>query len=627
MKIIKIVLSIIVILFLILFITISIIINTFDISRYKTQIIQQASNLLGRNVQIQDLDLAFSLQKGVVLNVKGIEIADIPQFSQEKIFRAENIRLSVDLLALWKENKLLVSSVDIRNPMAVIIRDKNGQFNIQNWGNKRPSEESSVNPPVTQAPAQTSPVQGNKTAPQEQGQAFPTLFIKSITIKDGVIIYQDKFLNPELNLELSNLEFRISDFSLTQPSQFFLQMSLWSDQQNIKLEGLTQVDFKNSQVRFDDVKCTMDLSSLSLTRLTRTFPFLANYISSEGMNGKYQCLISPMMIGPQGLLTLALKMELTDGKVKVNQLSKPIETIRMDLDMNESKIVLNDFFLTYGSGNINAQGKIEDYLHQQKFSVNSVVQHIALADIIPPDKQAIKLQGYLNGKYQFTGQGFAPDVIQQSLLGEGGIDLTEAEIVDMNVLRIVLDKISLIPQLVEKVEGALPDRYKEILKRQNTKLNKVSLVTKTAKGKVDITEAVLEADGFSIIGDGQLGFDQMITFNVSIFIDADLASSMIAAIPELEYIKENDRRIKIPLQRFEGNIKDIQIIPDLEYLGKKIIRNKGKEEIQKLLDKVFDKGKDQSSGQGNTNGQDKSGQEPVRPEQEIIGNILDAIFK
>ena len=515
--------------------------------------------------------------------------------------------------------------MEIRNPMVMVIRDKNGQFNIQNWGNKETGEGTPVNPSVPQAPPPPTSLQTSATdVPKAAGQAFPPLIIKSITIKDGNIVYQDKFFNPELKVELSNLDFRISNFSLTQPFPFAVQASLWSNQQNVKLEGSAQLNLKDSQVRLDNVKCTTDLSQLSLTHLTQTFPFLASYISSEGMSGKYQCLVGPMVAGPQGLLMLTLKMELSDGKVKITQLVKPIDKIHLALDMDESKVIINALSLTYGSGNVNIQGKVEDYLKEQKFSFNSIAQRIALADLIPPDYQAIKVQGSLNGKYQASGQGFSPELIQQSLLGEGGVDLSDAEIVDMNVLRIILDKISLIPQLVEKVEESLPDRYKEILKRQNTKLNKVQLLTKISQKKVSVTEAVLESDGFSIIGDGELGFNQMAVLNVSVYIAADLANSMIAAVPELGYLKEEDQRIKIPLQRFEGDIKNIRVFPDLEYLGKKIIRNKGKEEIQKLLEKVMDKNKGQSSDQGS---EDKSSQEPARPEQEIIGNILDAIFK
>ena len=58
---------------------------------------------------------------------------------------------------------------------------------------------------------------------------------------------------------------------------------------------------------------------------------------------------------------------------------------------------------------------------------------------------------------------------------------------------------------------------------------------------------------------------------------------------------------------------------DLEYIGKNAIKNRGKEELQKVLNKVFDR-KDQPQGEPGT-------ESPKRPEQQMIEGILNTIFK
>ena len=130
-----------------------------------------------------------------------------------------------------------------------------------------------------------------------------------------------------------------------------------------------------------------------------------------------------------------------------------------------------------------------------------------------------------------------------------------------------------------------------------------------------------------MLGKGRLDPVQTISLNISLFIEQELAKSMVSSVPELGYLLENDQRIHIPLREYTGKIDKIKLFPDPEYLGKRVLVNKGKEEIFNLLDSALKHGKDQSPESPNSNNQSSDPQATQdSPEKKVIGDILDGIF-
>ena len=246
-------------------------------------------------------------------------------------------------------------------------------------------------------------------------------------------------------------------------------------------------------------------------------------------------------------------------------------------------------------------------------------------DVAPfvPAAQGVSLQGQLNASGTVQGKGFDPQAFTQSLKGDEKVGLANGLLANINVLKLVLSKISMIPGLAEKLDKSLPDEYKKLLDRKDTPLKKVEMEVGLQGSAVTVRSARIEADGFLFTGAGSMDFDQNISLDTSLIVEKKLAASMIAAEETLKLLLDSDGQIRFPVV-IRGKVPNVSFFPDLEYLGKRIIVNQGRTELQKVIDKVF-KTENQPADPSAPAGSQPQPQK--RPEQQILENILDSVFK
>ncbi len=207
--------------------------------------------------------------------------------------------------------------------------------------------------------------------------------------------------------------------------------------------------------------------------------------------------------------------------------------------------------------------------------------------------------------------------VLRSLQAQGRVVVDEGRLMNLNILRVLLDKISMIPNLSERIEENLPPQYREKLKRNGTVLKKMELDFKIHDGRIAVDNAQIASDVFLLTAKGGLDWQQNLNVQATVFIPADLSSGMLAGAGELKGLLEKDGRIKIPLKPYNGKMSSVKLLPDLRYLGARILRTTGKQEIRKLLDKVFNRGEDAPEIPGSVREQG----------EKIIENIFDSIFK
>jgi hypothetical protein len=549
MKIFKIILIIFVVLVLIGVIGVFAFLKTFDINRFKPQIISNASAALGRAVDFKDIALELSLREGIHLTLKQLTIRDDAGFQSGDFLTVENISLGVGIMPLLIKRQILVSSIHIHSPQCIVIRQKDGQINVQNLGKPVSLKKDYVVPP------ETRDFQGQKAIPVSQA-ALSVLFIsaETIAVKNGKVTYIDRSFEPELVLDISQVRLKIEHFSLAEPFTFTLQAAYLSDRPNILVKGNAAVDMETQSIKLKNATVATDLSSLSLSRLA-----------------------------------MLKEIELSEFQI------------------TESNIRIGGLSLGLGKGRLTAQGELDDYTGAQNFNFDVNMQDLDLSQLLNQKEQPVKLKGFLVGKFKAEGQGLSPGSLRDSLFGEGALEIKKGRLTDINVLKIVLSKISMIPNLVTKIEANLPERYKEKLTQKDTILTKVKTDLVVGNGLALLKQVEIEADGFLFSGEGEVDFNQRFSLDGSFFIPEDLAASMVENVPELEFLLDERGEIRIPLQ-VSGKIPDIKFAVDLEYIGKKLVKKKASEELGKVLDKLFEKK-----------------EKPA--EQELIENILDTIFK
>ena len=359
MKIFKIIVITVLVLTVVTVIGLFIFLKTLDINHFKAKITEQISNALGRDVGIRHMAFTLSLRKGLALSIDGLSIKDDPAFSNENFFEVEHVFLGVNVLSFLKSKQISVSGIQIRSPKVILIRNEEGEWNVQKFEKR----SSSPHPETSSQPAGSSD--------EDKGSVLyklPVLLINSLIMENGMLVYVDRFLQPAVKAEVSQVDLKILNFSLLHPADLLIAAAVFSDQQNFKATGKVQIDPRNHQGRLDDAKIHFDLGQVSLDRLAMVSSSLKILDMVETLKGVFQAEIAPMIVGAEGISVLTAKGQLSDGSVKLADFTRPIDNIRMAFEATESDCNINNFSLSAGGGSITGSGRISDYLKKQAYS-------------------------------------------------------------------------------------------------------------------------------------------------------------------------------------------------------------------------------------------------------------------
>lgn len=486
MKIIKILLISFLILIVVLAAGAVIFVKTFDVNRFKPQIIAQANKVLNRQVDFERAKLEISLRYGISLKIANLSISEDPAFGEGAFLAVKELSCGLSLLDYVFRKEVNVPGILIDSARITVIRKKDNTFNFQSITQS------------AQALSKTSVPAAVKTI------ALPALLINSLKGTNSRVLYIDESFEPQLRLEITDLNFLISKISLTQDFPFTAEAAVLSSQKNIKIEG-------------------------------------------------------------------------------------------------------------------------EANLAGQAYSFTASVKDLNIQEIITQDKSPVKAEGIASGKLRLKGKGFSPQAFTSSLSGDADISLVKAKVKDINVLRMVLDKISVIPGLAEKFEASLPERFKQKLIQKDTALSDIKLPILIENGVCIVNDATFGADEFIFKGKGRVRFDKAFLLEGAFLIPQDLSEAMVASVDKLQYLLNDSKQIYIPL-KVSGKGADFKFSVDAEYIAKKILIDEAQKQIFKFLDKTFGK---EETGQPVP----QNATAPVTPSEEQsstekeIKNLLEGIFK
>ncbi|MFA5389640.1 MAG: AsmA family protein [Candidatus Omnitrophota bacterium] len=165
---------------------------------------------------------------------------------------------------------------------------------------------------------------------------------------------------------------------------------------------------------------------------------------------------------------------------------------------------------------------------------------------------------------------------------EGNIKLRGASLEDMNILKTALDKLNMLPGLVEKLRYSLPENYGVVLSRNNTVFKPMDLDFRVKEGRIFFDDFLIESDGFYLSGKGSVGMEQDMDIDADLSIQEDLSGVIAGIVPELSYLADEKGVIVIPLE-ISGKAPAISVIPDLKYVMERLFTSKGQELLERLL--------------------------------------------
>ncbi len=461
-------------------------------------------------------------------------------------------------------------------------------------------------------------------------------FLADVHLKDAAVSMPE--VSPGISLNAQDINLEAKDISLKDPFVLEGSLAYENDIPNITFKSTVALDLAQQSIHLTGANVSTDLSQWSMDRLKTALLPLKDAPLPETLQGILTLSLSEAKAGSQGLISLDGKGALKNGTVKMKELAAPVEDITADFRFTSSDITVDTLTASLGQGRITAQFAMKDYLASQTFETQAEIQTIDLSKTLDQQKAPVKVAGLVSGKFQARGR--VADL--NAITGNGTLNVQEAKLIDLNVLKTVLDSIDFLPNVnvSERLKTGLPDRYKAKLQDKNTDIRKISFTCTIAGGNILVDPAEIEADEFLFSGKSEAGFDLKYTMDGPFKIPADLSAAITQNIDEMEYLYNEDKMITLPIHVLgEGNKPPmINVLKIAEDIFKNAIRNKGKEALGDVLKKVIGDDalpQEQQTG-AETGGTDagqtgETGQEETPSlEDQLIEKgmgILDQIFK
>ena len=453
-------------------------VRTFDLNKYLPQITEQLSQTLGRQATVEKAGLNLSLRQGLVVDIMGISLADDAQFSKEAFVRVQHIHCGVSLLPFLTKQQIAVTSIEIQSPELRIIRHADGVSNY----------ESIIE--ATKPKETPGGVSAGATPQKNADVSFPKILVSSFAINNAKVEYHDQSTQPATNISLEDIDAKVINFSLSDPFQIQLDASLFARGQNIHIDGTGRIDPKLQQARLDDVHLSFNLALLDIDRLQKDVASVTALGLQAGLSGSIDGVISQMVVGSKGLLVLSLDGKITDGRIPLKMLASPIEQLTAKLDVTESKIKMSDFSLKLGSGQVSGNANVKDYLTAQDFEVSIAMERLLLEEVVEQKKSPVKIKGSLSGTVNISGQGFSPEALNK-ISGQAEFGFTDGELVNVNIIKSILEKIPVLSALSEVAGSQLSEGLQKQLGGSSTKIAQAKVKARIKESNVLIDDAQL----------------------------------------------------------------------------------------------------------------------------------------
>jgi uncharacterized protein involved in outer membrane biogenesis len=561
--------------------------KNFDVNQYKATLLTQVNKASGQQIDAGQIDLAFSLQSGLSLNIADIRLGQEPSFGEGYVLDLKKARMNLDVKRFITAREIVVKDIELVRPIIRIAKNPAGQLNIRgvaptaaDTSATLPEAATTTSPsePATAAPAAT---------PAPAAVELPKIMVQTVRVTDAVAVYEDRSMDPPILVNVDKIHFEVNNFSLLTPFTFSAGAAVFSDNENVSVTGQAWVDAIHQEGRISETVLKVNIDTLSLDKMMQAVPALASAKIIKKVNGQLRVSVKQLIAGAKGLSVLAAEGELSSGQVDVDYQNTSLEDMRATFTLTEDLVDLKDFSFKVNGGTVTTTAKVRDYLKAPDISAEVKTDAVALGPLMPKFDENVSFDGALSLQSAVKTKAGADGDFVKPLTGTGNVAVANGRLVNLNVLKMILDKISIIPNMYETVQSKIPAKYQDQLSRNDTIFQALTTKFHIENAKVVVDEALCQSDTFSLEAAGNVGFDQQAEFTATVFIPKDLSASLIEGSQELSGLKDLDGRIRIPLTKYEGPVAKMMLYPDIGYIGKNIATQKGTDELKKVIYKAL----------------------------------------
>ncbi|MCU0651046.1 MAG: AsmA family protein [Candidatus Omnitrophica bacterium] len=598
----------------------------YDFNKHKPAIIQQANSALGRDINFEKISLDISFAQGLSLKISDLRIAEDPVFGNEDFMSVKNISLGISPMSYILFRKINILKVLIDSPRVKIIRLKDGRINAAGLGSRSGqagagSEQSAPG----SSPAGDQRNAGHAAAGSASPAfALPDIAVSYLRIDSAKVTYVDRSFDPAFSLDIPELYVSLSNISMTDPFPFIVEASFISDSRNIKLEGRAQFNAATGEITISGLKAGTDLSDIKIAKIPETLPQAKGAVLPEILEGIIDARFDTLTAGPNGLSALKASVSAAKGIAQFKELVAPIKNIAIAATLTQSDIILDNAYFTIGTGMVRSSGVVNGYQAKQTYSVSADIDNIKIQSLVVQDKAPVKAEGTVSGTVKLNGEGLTPEGLKSDISGTADIAIAKPKLKDLNVLREVLNKISVLPGLSQSIEMSLPEKYRQKLELKDTSFEDIKLPVGISNGRIVLADTKIASEDFVFQGGAVADMGGAYSIEGAVLLSNELSAATAGSVPQMKYLLNESDQIYIPV-KVSGSAGQVKIDVDAAYIGRKLLENQAKQQIFKAVDKFLG-AKEEPAQSGDQTGQQEteSDQSPVK---DTISNIIGNIFK
>lgn len=623
MKILKIVLIALVVIILLSVVGITVYLKTLDTTKLKDQISQEIGKNIDRKVSLGQLSFGFNAAQGVVLSIRNFIIEDAPQFSQTEFLKIANIGLALDIWPFVTQRQILVKNVQIDRPDINIIRLADGSMNIP-----QPKDKVSF---LNHSPKELAlDIFATPAYAAEENAFLKNLKVQIIKIKGGHLRFSDKMQKPSVNLTLADIDLTLNDFQFNTFFPAHFQLSLYSANQNIKGEAGIKLSGDGKQIFVQKAHVETDLSPIDLKQLARDIPVLEP-AGLRKLEGAVILDVLDLAMVNNAIQTLTAKGQWANGAATLALIEKPIDNIHLNFEIKDGQLNLSQMDATIAGGKLSGKGVASNIFAspQGEFSLN--LEGLSLSEL-SKKSVPVEMTGQINSLITLSfrpQEASSSNNMLNSILGKAEMEIKEGVVKNINLLESVLGRLSMFPNLKERLSQTIPTAYKDKLAKKDTTIDEFKVMSRIENSKIVIEKAVIAADGFIIESQGAMDLEQNLDLAMGFSIKEDLSKSMAEAQPELSYFLDSEGRINLPISPYRGPLKGFKVVPDLAKITTRALENRGKGELRQMLYKALDikEGSSEENQSSPNASPSNNGSSNEKPEKDLIDGVLNTIFK
>jgi uncharacterized protein YhdP len=544
------VLLILLVLFLIAIVGAAAFLLTLDVDKYRPQIVERIERAVGMPVALEKISLTW--HNGVALGLQGLALQDAE--TNKSLLNLDSAKVALDLTPLLSR-RIQVTTLYLERPVVRVVVRPDGKIQGFQTGKVQKA------PPGTSAAPAAKPASDGT---QEAGAAM-AFFLGKVQIDSAEVFFRDESQAPPIETTIKDVDLQLRNVALNEPIDIDAKAALFSSHQNLHVTGTLRVGLKEQERRLSNIHGEINLGSLDFQEIARLAPAMA-----EGPNkasGQLTFDISSLILNADGLRNMLAEMHLTDGKVEMSGMA-PAENIGADIFAQAGEVKIKNMNLNYGGGKVSANGTVNLKTASPLAALNIQIDKLPLENVMEStDPRAPSLKGILTAGFQGT---FSTAYPLRTMAGEGKVILEEGRVENLNVLKEVFQKFSMIPGLTDSLMTRLPENYKERLREKHTYFESIQTPFAVQQGNLLLRKLDVRSESFALQGAGQLGLEsQQLNAEAALFIEPNLSQALAESRSELQLLLNQQGVIQIPLL-IRGKLPHVVPIPDPQFLASRL---------------------------------------------------------